>query len=479
MTDNTDDQIPATRGNPPAPASRKYASLIRSIRRQWDFASSERFDNIDFIRTEVRYDLLCDQWKELNELHLDIMDKATEAEAKEYEEMYVQAEDKYIECLSLFRIRMDQTRPIPQPGLEGTSQDGTDPKRPITVQVKMQSQEIKNNWGKFDGDLTKWKGFCDRFTAAIHENKDVDPSFKYTYLKNSLVGKAADTFGQGTESNAATYGEAWDRLNKVYNQKYLICRAHIQTLLSMPMHKGAPASEHLSTLVNTTHEQIRQLRSHDIPIDQWDMLICAVLHERLPYETSRQWDLHRSSETPTATEMLEFLDKQVTALTGLGNAAPENLRITISNDRSRQQRNAGSSRLPSRSSTPSGTQTGQMYFPCEVCKTGKSHPLYECETFRLMNHNSKWDHVRRNQLCPNCFKRGHGKENCYSVKCNDGRCAADPAHNSLLCPNKIGGKPKPVTPVNQSAGWADGGAWSLPVSKSDGKKKNKKNTSKA
>lgn len=410
------------------PASRKFASLIKSIERSCEYINSSNIDNLDYTRACVRYERLLDHWKEFNDLFYHLMDKSTDELAGKYEAEFARIEDVYIEGLSLIRIHIDGVRPVTEEsGRDGqiSAANSESGRQAMTVNVKMplQMHDIKNTWGFFDGSYRKWKGFRDRFVDAVHDNEEIKDSFKFAKLKDSLTESAAKAFGEW-ELNKDCYHDAWERLNKLYNHKYLICKEHIHELFNLPVLDKEPSANQLRHMTNVTHEQIRQLRSHGIPVDQWDMLICVILHDRLQNEIGRQWELTRSSEMPTAVEMLDFLDKQATALSNFILNEPE---IKVSSGRASSKSSVESGK----NTRPTSTGAIKKHFPCECCSG--DHALYKCDNFLSLNLSARWDFIRKRQLCPNCMKRGHGKENCYSVKCSDVRCLKEPNHNSTLC----------------------------------------------
>lgn len=104
----------------------------------------------------------------------------------------------------------------PQPRAEQAQSQPT--LQPIVVQWPGMSK-IENTWGDFNGELTKWKGFHDRFKIAVHENSAIAKVFKFQHLRSSLKGWAANALGdwEQTEDN---YDEAWERLNQLYNRPY-------------------------------------------------------------------------------------------------------------------------------------------------------------------------------------------------------------------------------------------------------------------
>ncbi|XP_055918290.1 uncharacterized protein LOC129950357 [Eupeodes corollae] len=173
--------------------------------------------------------------------------------------------------------------------------------------------DVKNTWGEFDGVITKWQGFGDRFLAAVHENKNISPAYKFAYLKGSLTGKAARTLGewQLTESN---YAEAWQRINEVYSRQYATCRELLRQFFMLPSLMEHPRAAELERMSNVTHETMRQLKAQGIPTESWDMIVVHMLHKRMDRETACKWEESRTSEQPTVREICAFLEKRATAL---------------------------------------------------------------------------------------------------------------------------------------------------------------------
>ncbi|XP_067625894.1 uncharacterized protein [Eurosta solidaginis] len=355
----------------------------------------------------------------------DLYQKQMERDAKKantYDDVAAVVETSYFAAQAALAAKIKELAPAPMMA------QMTQPPLAVQVNLPYRQHDMKNTWGDFDGTLTKWSGFRDRFVAAIHNNENVSPAFKFSYLNKSLVGKAARTLGewQLTDDN---YMEAWDRLKQLYDRKYPICREHLRQLLRLPAIEGAPRPNDLQRMSNVTHEVLRQLRVQGIPVEGWDMMVVHLLHERLDSETGKQWELQRQTEIPTIKQMLEFLDRQAAALANVADmhrkrtpdrrAAPNNKREMGNGDRVKRGQN---------SSGNTERQLGQ----CVACK--RHHALWSCDEFKALNLRAREELINRNSLCRNCFKRGHGADNCFQGSCV--RCPGQMKHNSLLCPMK-------------------------------------------
>ena len=83
------------------------------------------------------------------------------------------------------------------------------------VNVKLPKVELP----KFDGTVTEWKSFRDFFGKAVHQNSALSKIDKFTYLKASLTGKAAETIA-ALPITSANYDSAWMLLEKQSWKKF-------------------------------------------------------------------------------------------------------------------------------------------------------------------------------------------------------------------------------------------------------------------
>lgn len=244
-------------------SQKKLKSYATTIQRALDFCKGPRFDEAAGGEIKMRLTDLRLVWQSYNEEYAAVIEDVSEEELERFcEENLAAVEMTYFEACAKMQQRLEKERQ-----LEGPDQAS----QPINVQVQMpvQQNDLKNTWGEFDGTLTKWTGFRDRFRAAVHDNDKVDPSFKFLYLTNSLVGRARQTFGQW-QFSASNYGQAWERLNQMYDQNYLIGREHLRNFVRLPELKGQVRENDLRRMSNVTHEVRRQLKAQGLPVEHWD-----------------------------------------------------------------------------------------------------------------------------------------------------------------------------------------------------------------
>ena len=94
--------------------------------------------------------------------------------------------------------------------------------------VKLPKLTIK----RFCGDPTSWPEFIDTFTVAIHDNVELTPIEKFTYLK-SYTGGEAEKCLEGLTLSSANYNHALEMLAERFGNKQLITSKHMSTLLGL------------------------------------------------------------------------------------------------------------------------------------------------------------------------------------------------------------------------------------------------------
>lgn len=286
------------------------------------------------------------------------------------------------------------------------------------IYVQCGNNRRENYWGEFDGTLTKWRAFYDGFKAAIHDDDSILPVFKFQHLKNSLRGKALAAFSEW-ELTADNYAEAWEQLKEMYHLKYqtsqeLVCKFLNLTKIDHPTHENI---ERLSTVTNGV---LRQLRALHYPVHHYDLFIVHCLHQRLDSSLSKDWEIERDSDTPTAAQMLAFLNRQAksrkSAHATETRKRPSNYKHEYDAKRSR----------PSTSREHKPTQRVDTR-KCKVCNG--EHAVHKCPQFAKMSLTDRKKSVREHELCYNCLYPSHASKDCRSSNCK--RC--NKKHNSLLC----------------------------------------------
>lgn len=293
--------------------------------------------------------------------------------------------------------------------------------RPIVVSCGG-NRQVENTWGEFDGTWTHWQGFHDRFKAAVHDNNQIPSIFKFQYLMKSLKGQAKADLGEWPQTEAG-YEELWERMKELYSQKYKTSMQFVDKFFRLPKLEKTSGFM-LQKMCNTTHEVMRSLRTMKYPVDFYDLFFVYGIHERMDPETSRAWELERQSDTPTAKEILAFLDRQAKAAFFASKNNADG-RKRASNGRDNKNDGKRAKQGPSDESKSDAKIDNRA---CKVCKG--SHGVHKCQVFKKMTLPERKKCARDNELCYNCLNPSHSSRECKSSACR--RCP-DKKHNSLLC----------------------------------------------
>lgn len=294
------------------------------------------------------------------------------------------------------------------------------------------STKLENIWGYFDENLTQWNGFHDRFKSNVHDNEKLSGAMKFQYLRNSLKGHAAAAIGEWQQTNES-YLEAWDRLNELYNRPYQTSKELLNKFYNLPKIDRATGGI-IQKFSNVTHEVVRQLRSLNYCVEHMDLIFVHGIHDRLDPESSKQWELSKSCDYPSTTEILAFLDKQAKALFNTSGskeqrALQENKKHAFDNFHNKDSTTNFKKFKPNNfRENKTEHELKNDNFMCKICKKEK-HFVHKCPSFLKMNLNERKQAAKEHELCRNCLRTSH-----FSKDCNSGACMrCNVKHNSLLC----------------------------------------------
>lgn len=448
-------------------------SMMQRMRKWISFMEQPAFAEISLSQAKTRMDRGNSLWEQTEKMHMESVRVATLARAPtdRYGDEFEELEEQFLHgSARLYERFVELTHEHEQQGAAapvGPAQ-ANDNQQPLVLRMTPQQHNIPNTWGHFDGNsLLKWKDFQQRFTAAIHTNADVSIAYKFSYLKNSLKGKAAESIA-GYEVSEANYNAAWERLNKDYDRKYPLARSYLTQFFQLKMVSEPATAEELRKLSNVTMETIRNMQNLGIQTEQWNMIIVHVLHGLLNSKLSFDWNMElkdQHNDVPTIEHMIEFIDKRASAAT---DTAQTNVTRTVQNEHAHRPANRNSSNASSRiehahrpaersnsnassrNSSAARSQAGsargsalgatsgqpeKWRYPCGAC--GGNHKIYYCPDFKALSYNGRTMAARKHGLCVLCLKRGHSVDDCFDLaRCGQSKCRGNSKHNSMLCPNR-------------------------------------------
>lgn len=437
------------------------ASVIQRINHWINFTGTAEFAEEDIYEIKTRIQRGENSWRQMEEIQLETVGITAPADVLELGNEFMELEDRYYQASTRLTRRLRELQlAIPQ-----VQQDNLDlvgaaggalPQR-LRLELKPQETNISNTWGYFDGNLRRWKEFKERYEAAIHKNDDVSASYKFSYLKNSLRGKAADSI-RGYAPNADNYEEAWLKLNHDFDRSYPLAREYLRLFFALKPVSDPATAEELQHISNVTGETLRNLESLKYPVGQWDMIIVHMLHDLLNAKLAYDWNmelLNQHGDQPTTKHMIAFLDKRASAATGttehrrLQSVVVQVEQHNQNNDRHRpmsRNNSANSSRNSSRSSSRANTQAHgtannsetKWTYPCGKCDG--NHKIFFCPQWLALTYSQRIEFIKKNGLCILCLKRGHNVNSCHDMsRCKQPQCKAanDTRHNSHTCKYQV------------------------------------------
>jgi len=127
---------------------------------------------------------------------------------------------------------------------------------------------------KFDGNLLKWISFNDAFTAAIHNDDNLEDVHKFQHLICQLTDEAAHTI-EGLQFTNSNYLEAL--LKKCYGQAHKIISCYMKALWELP--RPNINIENIKDFYDNTESYIRGLRSLGKTEDAYGGLLVPIIFE--------------------------------------------------------------------------------------------------------------------------------------------------------------------------------------------------------
>ncbi|CAK9799110.1 hypothetical protein ANTPLA_LOCUS1901 [Anthophora plagiata] len=293
---------------------------------------------------------------------------------------------------------------------------------PNTVMVRQESTLLpKIEIRPYDGNPIEWHSFHDTFKTLVHDNQDLPAVQKFHYLKNALRGEITSVISS-LNASEPNYQVAWDLLQRRCNKPRQIVQSHLKILFELP-EVTRDASSSLKSLAEQAQMHVNALATLDQPIIQWDALLVYMIRKKLDKNTRRGWERTlENDEMPTFEQLINFINKQARGdeiETEFSNA---NRRVSYQD---RPLRN----RVNTRGHTYVATANASK---CIICEN--NHEIYYCKRFLQASVRDRYEMIKRNKLCLNCFRSNHMVSNCQSNGCK--KC--NQKHYTLLHFNKDG-----------------------------------------
>ncbi|XP_055604233.1 uncharacterized protein LOC129752485 [Uranotaenia lowii] len=273
----------------------------------------------------------------------------------------------------------------------------------------------------FTGRLGDWIPFRDAFQSLIHKSEKLSTMDKFTYLRSSLSGEALQEVGS-IDLSGDNYEIAWKALEDRYQNNKLIVKAHLDALFEVDRMKKE-SFECLNQMISEFEKHLQMLTKIGEKVDGWSTILVHMICSRLDSATLKLWETyHSSKEVPTYENLIHFLKSHCAVLQSISSS---------------------SSTQPETKKQRFGANHAVTSGRCSFCAES-FHSVFLCKKFQKMNIPQRYEAVKRNGLCMNCFSSGHLARNCTRGSCR--HCGR--RHHTLLHPAKEANsaKPKPSDP---------------------------------
>jgi len=110
------------------------------------------------------------------------------------------------------------------------------------------------------------------------------------YLKSSLTGQAASVISS-MSSDARSYTEARNLIKGRFDNKHLVFQTHLHCLFTQPV-----VQTMLKTLIDTTNNHIRALKTLGCPVEHWDDVLVYMVSNKLPPDIRKTWEIESTTQ---------------------------------------------------------------------------------------------------------------------------------------------------------------------------------------
>lgn len=340
----------------------------------------------DIYLFQLKLELLIKSYTNYENLSEEIYDKDDQVLNEQCDEL----EQKYCNTLSSLRRRIDELKEV-----ELTVRSDQP-----TTSTKLPEISIAS----FTGVFSEWKAFIELFKTLIINNTTLSDIQKFIYLKSYLKGEPLELINS-LALTSDNFEIALDTLRERYENQSRIINAHMKRILEVPVLAKTSASEVRKFIVQVK-QGIQSLENLDVPKEEWaDLMLIYIYTQKLDFNTNKAFESERDpKKRPSLQEFLEFLDNRSSVM----ETVSENFPAPIY----RKPNPKGSYHAGSQN-TPQNNQSFSKKCPC--CAS-YNHRISQCDKFKTLSIQQRFDFVRQKKLCRNCLSPQHVTESCASIK---------------------------------------------------------------
>lgn len=350
------------------------------------------------------------RFEEAHESILSLIEtKAEEAE----DELRCKCDEIYFDIVAIHR-RLTATSSEMNKSLDSSAAS--------SVEVKVKLPKI--NLPTFSGNIKTWSEFYDVFQSLIHENKSLSDTERMHYLVSSLTGDALALI-RVFPITGKYYCEAYEALVARYRDKRELAFTCWKEMQSLSLQSNN--AHEFRRVLDTFNENLAILKRLELPIEQWDFILCYLLLSKLNSTMRCEFEQeYPNNELPTYTTLKSFLYAKCEALVRDIHFTNTDKGANVDRTRSSTQQNfkATTNKKATTSAFLSNTDVkpsepvnapsvNTNIFKCTFC--GEGHSINHCLSFAKKPIDDRVNHAQAQHWCFNCLKPSHGLRDCKSI----------------------------------------------------------------
>ncbi|XP_076658249.1 uncharacterized protein LOC143362189 [Halictus rubicundus] len=251
----------------------------------------------------------------------------------------------------------------------------------------------------FDGALDLWESFHDQFASMVMTNTNLSSVEKMQYLCSALKGEAKAAI-MHLPITAANFDIAWKIIISRYANHRRLITTHLHALFSLPT-VSTESPKELRNLRDRLNGAIQALKNLNRPVDSWSDILVFLGVQCLDRSSRKAWELTLGTTTdfPAYKIFDGFLESRISALEFIIPLRPE--------------RPIDLTTKPTKSKVLSAHAATAVAITCPVCKGG--HLIYKCDQFLAKTPAERYNFIKSQRRCLNCFSVKHDGAQCRSV----------------------------------------------------------------
>ena len=260
---------------------------------------------------------------------------------------------------------------------------------------------------KFDGECEEYQEFIENFNTSVHNNEELEPVEKFTYLKALLTGDA-EALVASYSTTQATYKEALRILKDNFGREDLIIVSHISKLLTVNTisdHKDVKAMRNLLNFIMT---KLRSLQALGVDVSNHSIFIAPIILSKLPIAVSVQWN--RKKKKPDINALLDMVQMEVEgyeAAARVHDVFAEKEQGRVNTTVPTQRKSSSDQKIP----TAAALHINAKKY-CIMCKENSTHETDKCRTFKALHIKDRKQVCYEDFVCFLCLKKNHMVKRC-------------------------------------------------------------------